>query len=394
VTKRNNLINEDFIAAHLNDDPQKLLLSAHRYPDVNMRYVATQLTALQKVKDKIPSWYSAAMKFPFALSIEQASSEATAQFKTSLFRGKNMIDLTGGMGVDAFFWSKSFEKVTYLEQNEELAAATKHNFETLAATNIEAFATVAEDFLAKNNENFDLIYLDPARRNEQKHKVFLLEDCQPDIVALKEMLLQRSPKILVKTAPLLDLKSAILSLKYVTQIWVISLKNECKEVLYLLENQSIPIENIPIHAVALGTETKIFSTTFQEENDAISDFSTPLKYLYEPDAAVLKAGAFKIFGAQYGLKKLHISTHIFTAENYIENLPARVFKINAVCKYDKKTILSHLNAPKSNIATRNFVDTPDEMRKKLGLKEGGDQYLFGVTTLLGKQEVICGEKVS
>jgi hypothetical protein len=213
---------EDFITTHLNDDTQKLLLSAHRYPDVNMRYVAAQLMALQKVKDKIPSWYSPALFFPFALSIEQASSEATAIFKANLFQGKKMIDLTGGMGVDAYFWSKSFEKVTYLEQNEALATATKQNFETLKATNVDTFATTAEDFLVKNNENFDLIYLDPARRDDQKRKVFLLEDCQPDIVDLKEMLLQRSPKILVKTAPLLDLKSAMLSLKYVTQIWVIS----------------------------------------------------------------------------------------------------------------------------------------------------------------------------
>jgi hypothetical protein len=297
------------------------------------------------------------------------------------------------LGVDAFFWSKSFEKVIYLEQNEELAATTKQNFDTLKTTNIDCFPTTAEDFLLKNKENFDLIYLDPARRDEQKQKVFLLEDCQPNIVALKEILLQRSPKILIKTAPLLDLKSAMLSLKYVTQIWVIAVKNECKEVLYLLENQYLPIENIPIHAVSLGTETKIFSTTLQAESDAISDFSVPLQYFYEPDASLLKAGAFKAFGAQFGLKKLHPSTHLFTSENLIENLPARVFKIIAVCKYDKKTILSHLNSPKANIATRNFVDTPDEMRKKLGIKEGGDQYLFGVTTIAGRQEVVVSEKV-
>jgi 16S rRNA G966 N2-methylase RsmD len=394
IENKPNLLYEDFITNHLNADTQKLLLSAHRYPDVNMRYVAAQIMALQKVKDKIPSWYSPALYFPFALSIEQASSEATACFKASLFQGKKMIDLTGGMGIDAFFWSKSFEKVTYLEQNEELAAATKQNFETLKAINIETFAISAENFLEKNNEKFDLIYLDPARRDDQKRKVFLLEDCQPDIVDLKEMLLQRSAKILVKTAPLLDLKSAMLSLKYVTQIWVIAVKNECKEVLYLLENQSIPIENVPIHAVSLGTETKVFTTTIQTESEAISDFSAPLQYLYEPDASLLKAGAFKSFGAQFGLKKLNLHTHLFTSEELIENLPARVFKINAVCKYDKKTILGQLKSPKANIATRNFVDTPDEMRKKLGIKEGGDQYLFGVTTIAGRQEVICAEKVS
>jgi 16S rRNA G966 N2-methylase RsmD len=381
-------INTAFITAHLNEDPQKLLLAAHRYPDVNMRYVAAQLTALAKVKDKIPSWYNPAFQFPAALSIEQASSEATARFKASLFQGLKMIDLTGGMGVDAFFWSNSFKNAIYLEQNEVLVAAAKHNFKTLEATNIACIQTTAEDFLSKNKDNFDLIYLDPARRDDQKRKVFLLEDCQPDIVALKETLLQCSPKVLVKTAPLLDLKSAMLSLKYVTQVWVVSVKNECKEVLYLLENQSNLIENIPIHAVTLGSEQRIFTTTIQAENEASSEFSAPLQYLYEPDAAVMKAGAFKTFGTQFGLKKLNLHTHLFTSENLVENLPARVFKIEAVCKYDKKTIQSHLNEPKANIATRNFVDTPEEMRKKLNLKEGGVNYIFGVTNMVGRQEVL------
>jgi hypothetical protein len=153
------------------------------------------------------------------------------------------------------------------------------------------------------------------------------------------------------------------------------------------------VENVPIHAVSLGAKNKIFTTTILAESEAMSDFSAPLDYLYEPDVSLLKAGAFKSFGANFGLKKLNLHTHLFTSEKLIENLPARVFRINAVCKYDKKTILNQLKSPKANIATRNFVDTPDEMRKKLGIKEGGDQYLFGVTTNAGRQEVICAEKV-
>ncbi|MEO6759027.1 MAG: methyltransferase domain-containing protein, partial [Saprospiraceae bacterium] len=210
---------QQFIHEHLDADPQQLLLAAHRYPGIPMPFVASQLQALRKVRDKIPTWYDPALEFPVQLSVEQASSERTARFKASLFSGQRMADLTGGMGVDAWAWAQHFAEVIYLEQNEALVAAARHNFQVLGIKNITCRQGEAEAFLqAIHVSHLDLIYLDPARRDGQQRKVFRLEDCQPNVVALRTNLLAKAPQVLVKTAPLLDLKLAARQLAAVSHI--------------------------------------------------------------------------------------------------------------------------------------------------------------------------------
>ncbi len=358
-----------------------------------MAYIAAQLQALQKLRDKAPSWYDPQLRFPAALSIEQASSEQAARFKAGLFQGQRMADLTGGLGIDSWAWAQRFGEVTYVEQQPELAETAAHNFAALCANNIICRNTTAEDFIAETHEPFDLIYLDPARRGAQQEKVFLLADCQPNAVALLPRLLALAPQVLVKTAPWLDLTAAVQELGYVSRIWVVALGNECKEVLYLLKRQPTDPGQIPVTAVSPDTNAAAFTFTRAEEQAAVAGFAAaPLAYLYEPSAAVLKAGAFKSFAQRFQLQKLHPHTHLYTAAELIPQVPGRAFRVRSICKYDRKAVQAAVPEGKANIAVRNFPDAAPRVRQKLGLADGGHVYLFAATLLAGEKMIVVCEK--
>ncbi len=396
---------QDFIWQHRDDDPRQLALSANKYPNIKISEVAAHIQALQKVRSKIPTWYRAGMEFPLALSLEQASSERTARFKASLFSGKKMVDLTGGLGVDSFFFSQQFESLTYIEQNAELLAAARHNFAQLGATNVHFEHCTAEDFLEKTKDGYDLIYLDPARRHERKGKVFQLANCSPDVLKIKDLMLKRSPRVLLKTAPLLDLKLATEQLGQVSKIWVVASEGDCREVLYLLERDAPLIDEIPIQAVSLESRpirfdkpyrspsgAQTFAFSWAEEQQAVANFSSPKNFLYEPNPTILKAGAFRSFALRFGLAKLHANTHLYTSTEFRPNLPARSFVIEHVCKYDRKSVQIHVPSGKANITCRNFPDNPDQVRRKLDLAEGGDVYLFAATDAENKKVVLVCRK--
>jgi hypothetical protein len=384
----------EFIWQHREEDPRQLALSGKKYPGLPMAEVASQVQALQKIRHKIPGWYRQGMYFPFPLSVEQASSEATARFKAGLFEVEKMADLTGGMGVDASFFARKAQSLTYVEQNAELLKATRHNFQILDIAGVDWYGGTAESFLATHPGGLDLIYLDPARRHDAKGKVFQLSDCTPDVLQLKSLLLQKARRVLLKTAPLLDLKEAARQLGQVAGIWVVAAQGECREVLYLLEPQAPLWETVPIQAVHLQ-ESGMASFTFhwQEEQEAMAVLSLPLKYLYEPNPAILKAGAFKSFGLRYGLSKLHAHTHLYTSEQLVDHVPARRFVIEQICRYDRKAVQAAVPDGKAHITCRNFPDTPDLVRKKLGLQDGGEVYLFAATDVEQQKVVMVGRKV-
>ena len=397
---------QNFIWQHRDDDPRQLALSGHIYPDIQISAAAAQIQALQKIRTKVPSWYQPGMEFPLAISLEQASSEPTARFKASLFSGKKIADLTGGLGVDSFFFSQQFESLTYVEQNSELLAAAQNNFAQLGAANIYFEHSSAEDFLEKTLDSFDLIYLDPARRDERKGKVFQLADCSPDVLKIKDWMLKKSPCVLLKTAPLLDLKLAAGQLGQVTKIWVVASEGDCREVLYLLEREAPLMDQIPIVAVSLESrpatflkpyrsehEQQTFTFSWAEEQEAVTHFSTPQNFLYEPNPAILKAGAFRSFAQQFGLAKLHANTHLYTSTEFCPGLPARSFVIEQVCKYDRKAVQAHVTGGKANITCRNFPDNPDQVRHKLGLADGGDVYLFAASEVENRKVVMVCRKV-
>ena len=380
-----------FILQHLEGDLHRLLLSANRYPNIDIPYAVSQIEALRKVKHKVPAWFNPDLKFPPGLSLEQSSSESTARFKASLCSGNRIADLTGGMGIDSYYWASSFKTVDYIEQSELLCALARHNFATLGASNIAVHHQDAADFIAQAPLPYDLVYLDPARRDQHKNKVFLLTDCTPDIVALQDTIFQKSPKILLKTAPMMDIALAVKQLHHVAKIWIISVQNECKEVLYLLDQHTTqPPDEVEIVCVDTQHPTQFFTTSKQLEKEAVAPLAPPMQYLYEPFTSVLKAGAFHSFATQYGLHKLDTHTHLYTSEALVADVPARVFRIKAITKYDSKAVLAQLSTPQANITVRNFPDTVETIRKKLKIRDGGETYLFGVTAVgIGKAMLVC-----
>ena len=384
---------QQFIRDHEHDDPYQLALQARRYPDYPVPAIAEQIQVRRKAYHKLPEWYATeALVFPPSLSLEQCSSQTTAPFKSRLVSGKKVVDLTGGAGVDTYYLSQSFESADYVEQDATLAEIARHNFSALGAQHrIQTHTATAEAFLQTLREPVDCIYLDPARRDDHARKVFRLADSQPNAVALLDGLLTKASSVLLKTAPLLDIQATIQDLGVAKQVYVVAVNNEVKEVLYLL-TEGIQA-NPNIIAVNLGADAEDhFSFDRSQEALAEVTYAHPLDYLYEPNAALLKAGAFKLIAQRYGLHKLHPNTHLYTSADLVSDFPGRAFRCQAVVPYQKKAVRSHLSELKANITTRNFPDSVATVRKRLGLKEGGATYLFAARLSQGELAVIITRK--
>ncbi|MCG8476684.1 MAG: RsmD family RNA methyltransferase [Cytophagales bacterium] len=385
---------QQYIEDHENHDPFSLSLKAKQLPkDFPVKEAIAQIQARQKARKKLPEWHAQkGILFPPALSMEQCSSELTAKYKSTLVKGKKLIDITGGTGIDTFYLSRSFEQTAYVEQQAHLCELARHNFSILEAP-IECIEADGVEFVLDSGENYDCIYLDPARRSESLQRVHFLEDCTPNIVAIKNELLQKAKKVLVKTAPMMDIRQAVHDLGCVEHIWVVSLENECKEVLYLLGKN--PKEDPEITAVNLrkNGNAQLFVTSKDKEQIATSEFSKPLNYLCEPNASVLKAGAYKHVGEAFGLKKLHTNSHLYTSEKLPEGFPGKVFRILGTCPYDRKKISKILPEKKASVAVRNFPDAPDKIRKKLKLKDGGNCQLFATTDFEGLRVLVVAKRI-
>jgi hypothetical protein len=387
-----------FIREHIYDDVPKLLLQKNHSPDLDLSKLARQILGRQKARHKLPSWYANdRLLFPPPLSVEQGSSEATARFKSSLVSGKKLIDITGGMGVDCFYMSQHFEQTLYFDQQETVARTAAYNFGQLGVTHrIEVRAEEALAALDRNPMPADWVYADPARRDDRQRKVAQLADCTPDLTQALPTLFRSAPNVLVKTAPLLDIDLAVSQLQAVREVHVIGLEGECKEVLYTLERRYPKGQDIPIRVRLLhadGTPQAAFDFTRQQEASAIAPLGEPAAFLYEPHAALLKAGAFKTIAAQYGLTKLASHTHLYTASHWIPDFPGRGFQIRAVCKPNAREIAAYVPDGKANLTVRNFPGKMDDLRKKWRLKEGGNVYLFASELFDTRKVVIVTEKV-
>lgn len=366
-----------FIRLHEQDDTEQFMLSAKPFLGVSPAQLAQQINGRQKAKHKIPSWTQEGIIFPPTLNLEQCSSELTARFKAGLLRSVTEkkihgADLTGGFGVDSWFLSE-IGLIDYVEPNEDLLTIARYNHQNLGNRNITYHATSAENFL-RDCPAFDFIYLDPSRRKDGQKK-FLLEDCIPDVIGLQEDLLQKAPIVLVKTSPLFDLSRGCEQLRQVAQAWVVSVDNECRELLFMLQRgfTGEPVITC-VDLFARGSLLKEYSFRFSEERSAVVSFSKPLDYLYEPSAALLKGGAFKHIAQHFGLKKLAPNSHLYTSTNHTE-FPGRVFKIVESVKLDK-SLSEKFPGGYANIITRNYPLRPDEIKKKTGLSDGGKKYLI------------------
>jgi len=380
-----------FINSNIGTDIQKLSLYKNPFPEMDYKIILNQIEAKTKARTKLQTWFNSEnIIFPSKISIEQTSSEATANYKSKLISGKNIIDLTGGFGVDCFYFSNVFERVIHCEINPELSQTVKHNFEVLKADNITCYPKDGLEVLKELNQKFDWIYIDPSRRNDVKGKVFLLKDCLPDVTALLEEYLQYSDKILIKTSPIYDISVGISELKFIKNIHIISLDNEVKEVLFEIQ-KPLESENISINTINI-IPTKIEKFEFSLNDEVSATYSEPQKYLYEPNASIMKSQGFDAISNAFKTNKLHQHSHLYTSIQKID-FPGRTFEIKQVIPYKKSEMRNFLQHQKANITTRNFPETVAQIKQKWKIADGGNLYCFFTTNLKNEKIVVICEKI-
>ncbi|PIF46055.1 putative methyltransferase [Chryseobacterium sp. 52] len=364
-----------YINANLNTDLHALLLKKSPFPDVSMQEIVQQIKGKQTAQKKFPFLLKEGILFPPQLNLEQASSEKTALYKSQILKGKKFIDLTSGFGIDAYYLSENFDDVTLVEQNSELLEIVEHNW-TVLQRKASFINQKLEDFLSIHQEHFDVIYLDPARRDQNKNKVFLLEDLSPDILQIKEKLLAMADQVVVKLSPLIDLKYLLSVLHGIFRIEIIAVKNDVKEAVIFLSNEEN--EEIEVNCINLESGESDFTFTFGEEENTQAGYSEPEKFIYIPNNAILKAGVFNLISNRFGLKKLHPNTHIYTSDQMVSDFPGRILEMEVIeSKQVKKK-------EQFNIISKNYPLKPEDIKKKYGVKDGGEGYLIFTQSKKGK----------
>jgi 16S rRNA G966 N2-methylase RsmD len=382
---------QEFIDKNITTDISKLALQKGKFPNIDWKILLNQIAAKQKAKTKLPTWFSAKkIYYPSKISIEQTSSEKTAEYKSTLVSGESLIDLTGGFGVDDYYFAKKINKVVHCELNSELSEIVKHNCKSLDINNIECFSSDSTSVLKELNQQFDWIYIDPSRRNDAKGKVFMLKDCLPNVPDLLDFYYEHSNNIMIKTAPILDISAGISELQNVKKIHVVAVENEVKELLWVLEknyDSAIQITTVNIRK----TENEVFSFSLNK-NEKTAAFSLPRKYLYEPNSAIMKSGGFDEVGVFFNVEKLHQHSHLYTSDDLFD-FPGRTFEIESVRNYDKTSMKQFLSNKKANITTRNFPETVEYIRKKWKIDEGGILYCFFTTDVNNNKIVLLCKKL-
>lgn len=384
-----------YIQLHREEDVLSLALKRGVFSPEQHQFAIQQISGWQTAKEKVPSWAAKEeLLYPVHLSLEQCSSEVTAQFKASLMEhGESFADLTGGMGVDFSFLSRKFQRSLYVEQNPELCELAEHNFKILQLSGFQVLNSTFEQCLPQMSP-VEVIYLDPARRDEAGRKVVSISDCSPNLSEWKSLLLEKSHDIWVKYSPMLDISLAVNELENVSELYVISVQNECKELLFHLTREKS--EDLQIVCVDLkkNGEKTVFKFKKREEFDSPLHLAEDVRcYLYEPNSSLMKAGTFKILTEKFPLEKLAVSSHLYTSDEKIETFPGRRFKIESVFSLSKNEVKENLSdCEKANISVRNFPMTVDQLRKRLKITDGGDLYLFA-TTIGEKKKIIKCRKL-
>ena len=389
-----------FIKTHRREDVRQLALKYSKRLAGDLPFVLDQIRGWQTARYKIPLW--AAMDdivYPPHLSIEQCSSETTARYKASIAgSGRRFVDLTGGMGVDFSWMSLSYEERIYVERNPELCALARNNFKALGLD-----ATIihdeAENYL-KKMDSVDTIFLDPSRRDSNGNRTYDISDCTPNILTLLPLLLQKSRRVIIKLSPMLDWHQAVVLLgPIVSQVHIISVSNECKELLFVLDSEK-PRE-MTIHCVNdeqefifhADTHPPVDSHSLEGNASALSPTESP-QYLYEPNASIMKAGCFNLLSQRFQVKALAPNSHLFIADTLVSDFPGRTFSIITISSLGKQSLRQHLSGiKKANITIRNFPESAAALRKRLKITDGGDIYLFATTLSTGDHRLFICKKV-
>lgn len=383
---------QHFINTSIDKNIAKLALQKNPFPEMEWISILNQIEAKSKSKHKLPLWFATQnIIYPSKISVEQTSSEKTASYKSEIVSGESLIDLTGGFGVDDFYFAKKIQKITHCEINSELSQIVKHNFEQLGVENISCHSGDSLEILAQLNSKFDWIYIDPSRRNDAKGKVFILKDCLPNVPEHLNFLFSHSDRILIKTAPLLDISAGLLELSNVKSIHIVALENEVKELLWELHKEYQ--EETTLKTINLTKDKRAIFEFVLNKNPGIPAYGLPEKYLYEPNSAIMKSGGFDEVGTFFKLKKLHKHSHLYTHSEIVA-FPGRVFEIENTISYHKNEMKHFLEGKQTHITTRNFPETVESIRKKWKIKEGGNQYSFFTTDKNDNKIVLICKKIN
>jgi hypothetical protein len=368
---------QEFINLNIGVAISKLALQKNPFPTVEWVSILNQIAAKTKAKEKLPTWFSTPnIIYPSKVSVEQTSSEKTAAYKTAIVSGESLLDLTGGFGIDDYYFSKKVKNVVHCEINTELSDIVKHNFKQLNVENITCHAGDSLTTISALDLKWNWIYIDPSRRSDVKGKVFMLKDCLPNVPEYLDFYFTKSDAVLIKTAPILDITAGLSELQHVRAIHIIAIDNEVKELLWELNKDYVG--EIKIKTISISKEkTETFDFILNEYSE-IPTYSLPQKYLYEPNSSIMKSGGFDEVGTFYKLNKLHKHSHLYTSDNLI-SFPGRVFKIENSIVYTKIEMKRFLENQKANVTTRNFPETVENIRKKWKIKEGGNVYCFFTT---------------
>ena len=382
---------QEFITQNSGVPITKLALQKNPFPETDWILILNQIEAKSKAKDKLPTWFlTENIVYPGKISVEQTSSEKTAAYKASLISGESLIDLTGGFGVDDYYFSKKFKNIAHCEINKDLSAIVKHNFEQLKVENCTFYAHDSTNVLNEVKQKWDWIYIDPSRRNDAKGKVFMLKDCLPNVPELLDFYFEKSDSILIKTAPLLDISAGLSELKFIKNIHIIALENEVKELLFEIHNHYSGRITIKTANIAKD-KTETFE--FILGDDVFPMYHLPQKYVYEPNSAIMKSGGFDEVSAVFDINKLHKHSHLYTSDELID-FPGRTFEVEKVIPYSKNEMKTALVNQQANITTRNFPDTVENIRKKWKIKNGGNLYCFFTTDKNDNKIVLICRKIT
>lgn len=382
---------QNFITSNIGKEIAQLSLQKNPFPEVNWIEIVNQISAKAKAKHKLPTWFKTKdILYPSKVSVEQTSSEEAANYKSTLVSGENLIDLTGGFGIDSYYFSKKIKALFHCEIDTELSEIAKHNFEKLNIQNVSCLQGDSHVILKNLNQKFGWIYIDPSRRNDAKGKVFMLKDCIPNAPELLDFYFNYSKNILIKTAPILDITAGLAELKNVKSIHVVAIENEVKELLWSLSKNYIG--EISIQTINI-TKKEVSKFEFVLNNSKIIPlFSLPKKYLYEPNSAIMKSGGFDQVSSFFNLDKIHTHSHLYTSDTIID-FPGRIFKIENYFPYTKTNMKQHLENQKINITIRNFPDSVETIRKRWKIKEGGNSYCFFSTDINNDKIVLICTKI-
>ena len=378
----------DYIRQHADEDVRQLALRGHKCPDVDLQYALEQIAGRQKARTKLPSWAAIdGIVYPPHLSMEQCSSEVTARYKASIAgKGALFVDLTAGFGVDMALISQGFQKAVHVERQPQLCAISSENFRLLGLNHIEVVCGDGVAYL-HTMRHADLLFIDPARRDVHGGRTYDISDCTPNVLEILDEMLEKADRVMIKLSPMLDWRKAVADLGKVNEVHIISVDNECKELLLILSKTKKPLR------VFCVNNDECFEVV-----EGISSQPRPLpqdmRYLYEPNASVMKAGCFDLIEQCFGVVQLERNSHLFVSDKEISGFPGRQFLIEKRTSMNKRELKAALaDVDQANITVRNFPMSVAELRKRLKLKEGGDVYIFATTISdEGHQLLVCRKK--